>query len=132
MTDYYTEGRRIAKEIFENNKWLAPADLTELVYGVQEYFDEYLCPKPDPETTKIKNRCMLLQVADGFVRTYAENSVGSPEALLYWWREGVPSDPMGWEWLTKDEYFTNCGDAYNYIRENYLPQMPELDWVALM
>lgn len=143
--DYYEEGRQEIERIF-NSSFMSPQDLEEFAFGVKDWVDEYLGYKdPDEgihtyvvgedkiEPDPIATRVMLIQLADNLIREFSEdfpfeymNEVG-PAPLMYWFREGVPEGGMDWDWLALYCY-DGIAEAYNYVRETWLPKLPALSW----
>lgn len=81
----------------------------------------------------VAKRVMLIQLADNLIREFSEdfpfeymNEVG-PAPLMYWFREGVPEGGMDWDWLALYCY-DGIAEAYNYVRETWLPKLPALSW----
>lgn len=124
----------------------APLDLVEYAYGLYEYFCEYLGFTQEEEGStsawpEIKSYCParngrieLIQLADALVREFGQDypydptKEVMPAPLAYWFREGVPSTlTFDWEWLATYAY-DNIACAYGDIRNEWLPDLPELAW----
>ena len=146
--DFREVGRRDAEKLVNRLESLgtAPLDLVEYAYGLYEYICEYLgfVPQEEGSTEALEgigsyeigkdnmtNRVMLIQLADGLVREFSEDfpfaymDEAGPAPLLYWFREGVPSGGMDWDWLALYCY-EGIAEAYKYIRETWLPNLPDL------
>lgn len=119
-------------------------DLNEVLEGMQEALNDLSLPEDNPEEEPYEgigsyvvgkdnmvNRVMLIQLADGLVREFSEDfpfvymDEAGPAPLLYWFREGVPSGGMNWDWLALYHY-EDIAEAYKYIRETWLPNLPDL------
>lgn len=94
--------------------------------GEEEEEEETLIPDVD---TRIHN----LQFADSLVRYYSryfpkkDDQVDTPP-MMYWLREGIsPALYDDLEWVAINCYI-KIMEAYNYIREVYLPKLPDLEW----
>lgn len=94
--------------------------------GEEEEEEEVLIPDVD---TRIHN----LTFADSLVRYYAPyfpKTDDQPDTapMMYWRREGIsPALYDDLEWVATNCYI-EIMEAYNYIREVYLPKLPDLEW----
>ena len=105
--------------------------ITDLIDGLELSWDkkeeeEVLIPDVD---TRIHN----LTFADSLVRYYAPyfpKTDDQPDTapMMYWLREGIsPALYDDLEWVAINCYI-KIMEAYNYIREVYLPKLPDLEW----
>lgn len=94
--------------------------------GEEEEEREVLIPDVD---TRIRN----IQFADSLVRYYAPyfpKTDDQPDTapMMYWLREGIsPALYDDLEWVATNCYI-KIMEAYNHIREIYLPKLPDLEW----
>lgn len=77
---------------------------------------------------------LLIQLADNLVKEFSDDfpvdplKERYPAPLAYWFREGVPSAlTFDWDWMATYCY-DEIAEAYKYIREQWLHDLPELDW----
>lgn len=154
MTDHYKNGYETAKNIFSTfGAVLSPVEMADFAYGFNAYVQEYLgidVPIEDEEeeegeqgesgiyaykpASPVAGRVLLIQLADNLVKEFSDDfpvdplKERYPAPLAYWFREGVPSAlTFEWDWLATYCY-SEIAEAYKYIREQWLPDLPELDW----
>lgn len=102
--------------------------INDLGFSGEEEEEEEPSLIPDVDT-RIRN----IQFADSLVRYYAPYFPKTDDQPLtppmsYWWREGLsPALCDDLEWVATNCYI-EIMEAYNYIREVYLPKLPDLEW----
>lgn len=152
MTDQFENGYEVAKNIFSTfGAVLAPVEMADFAYGFNAYVQEYLgfdTPLEDEEeeeqgesgiyeytpASPAAGRVLLIQLADNLVKEFSDDfpfdplKEVMPAPLAYWFRMGVPSAlTFDWDWLATYCY-GEIAEAYNYVRKEWLPDLPELDW----
>lgn len=152
MTDQFENGYEVAKNIFSTfGAVLAPVEMADFAYGFNAYVQEYLgfdTPAEGEEeeeqgesgiyeftpASPVAGRVLLIQLADNLVKEFSNDfpfdplKEVMPAPLAYWFREGVPSAlTFDWDWMATYCY-SEIAEAYKYIREKWLPDLPELDW----
>lgn len=102
--------------------------INDLGFSGEEEKEEEPSLIPDVDT-RIRN----IQFADSLVRYYAPyfpKTDDQPDTapMMYWLREGIsPALYDDLEWVAINCYI-EIMEAYNYIREVYLPKLPDLEW----
>lgn len=143
MADQYKNGYEVAKNIIETfGAVLAPIEMADFAAGFDDYMQEYLGYKDADEDEGIQQyipansgRVMILQLADGLVNEFSDefpfdpDTETMPKPLSYWYAEGISPETTGaeWEWYAEYRYL-EIKAAYNFIRETWLPLLPELNW----
>lgn len=156
--DFRELGRCDAEKLINSKEFfgMAPLDLVEYAYGLYEYFCEYLGFAPQEEgststweeeeeqggsgiyaykpASSVAGRVLLIQLADNLVKEFSDDfpvdplKERYPAPLAYWFREGVPSAlTFDWDWMAT-YWYDEIAEAYKYIREQWLHDLPELDW----
>lgn len=154
MTDHYKNGYETAKNIFSTfGAVLAPVEMADFAYGFNAYVQEYLgidTSSEDEEeeeeqdesgiyaykpASPVAGRVLLIQLADNLVKEFSDDfpvdplKERYPAPLAYWFREGVPSALTFGEWDYMATYcYKEIAEAYDFIREKWLPNLPELHW----
>lgn len=155
MADQYENGYEVAKNIFSTfGAVLAPVEMADFAYGFNAYVQEYLgidtplnIEEEEEEeqgasgiyaytpASPVAGRVLIVQLADNLVKEFSDDfpfdpiKEVMPAPLAYWFREGVPVALTfnEWDWMATHCY-DEIAEAYNYIREQWLPDLPELDW----
>lgn len=138
MTDQYTNGYEVAKNIFSTfGAVLAPAEMADFAAGFDDYVQEYLGFKDVKEEeekesllqniSSLAGRVLLLQFADNLIYEFSKDF--NVDALCYWQKEGLPTEYSSTELEWYAQYcYSEIASAYKTVRERWIPDLPELNW----